>query len=76
MTIIAFCSIVFQVSKLVPKLVAKRNCVNEPREVCVRLRVNPRTVKRPVIKQWCSDGTVKDSDLDMRANREPEEQHM
>ncbi len=29
------------------------NCVDVPREVCVRVRTNPKTVKRPVIKKWC-----------------------
>jgi hypothetical protein len=29
------------------------NCVDVPREVCVRVRTNPRKVKRPIIKKWC-----------------------
>ena len=29
------------------------NCVDVPKEVCVRMRTNPRKVKRPVIKKWC-----------------------
>ena len=24
-----------------------------PKEVCVRVRTNPRTIKKPVIKKWC-----------------------
>ncbi len=24
-----------------------------PKEVCVRVRTNPRKIKRPVIKKWC-----------------------
>jgi len=45
-----------QVTKLVPKLVPKRKCVDEPNEVCIRMRVNPKQVRRPVIKEWCTDG--------------------
>ena len=29
------------------------NCVDVPKEVCVRVRTNPRKIKRPVIKKWC-----------------------
>ena len=29
------------------------NCVDVPREVCVRVRTNPRKIQRPVIKKWC-----------------------
>lgn len=29
------------------------NCVDVPKEVCVRVRNNPRQIKRPVIKKWC-----------------------
>jgi hypothetical protein len=29
------------------------NCVDIPKEVCVRVRTNPRKVKKPVIKKWC-----------------------
>ena len=29
------------------------NCVDVPKEVCVRMRTNPRKVKKPVIKKWC-----------------------
>lgn len=39
---------------MVPKLEPKTKCVNVPRENCVRMRVNPRLVKRPVIREWCS----------------------
>jgi len=41
------------VTKLVPVLKPNDNCVDVPREVCVRVRTNPKTVKRPVIKKWC-----------------------
>jgi len=38
---------------LVPRLVPKPNCVKVPKEVCVNSRINPRVVKKPVIKEWC-----------------------
>ncbi len=24
-----------------------------PKEVCVRVRNNPRTIKKPIVKKWC-----------------------
>ena len=42
-----------QVTKLVPKLVPRQECVSVPKEVCARSQTNPRRVKRPVIKKWC-----------------------
>ena len=41
------------VTKLVPKLEPFQECVDVPKEVCTSSRVNPRKVKRPVIKKWC-----------------------
>jgi hypothetical protein len=41
------------VTKLVPRLVAKEECVDVPKEVCSRSKTNPRRVKKPVIKKWC-----------------------
>lgn len=38
---------------LVPRLVPKPNCVKVPKEVCVNSKINPRVVKKPVIKEWC-----------------------
>merc|ERR1712038_1138398 len=40
-------------TKLVPVLKPRENCVDVPKEVCVRMRANPRKVKKPVIKKWC-----------------------
>merc|ERR1719471_487753 len=40
-------------TKLVPVLKPRENCVDVPKEVCVRMRSNPRPVKKPVIKKWC-----------------------
>merc|ERR1712002_1325635 len=41
------------VTKLVPKLEPKQECVDVPKEVCTRSRTNPRKIKKPVIKKWC-----------------------
>ena len=41
------------VTKLVPKLEPKQECVDVPKEVCTRSRTNPRKVQKPVIKKWC-----------------------
>merc|ERR1712179_875613 len=41
------------VTKLVPKLEPKEECVDVPKEVCTRSRTNPRKVKKPVVKKWC-----------------------
>jgi len=38
---------------LVPRLVPKPNCIKVPREICVNSKINPRVVKKPVIKEWC-----------------------
>ena len=42
-----------QVTKLVPLLKPAQECVDIPKEVCVRQRTNPRRVSKPVIKKWC-----------------------
>ena len=34
-------------------MVPSENCVDIPKEVCVRVRTNPRKIKKPVIKKWC-----------------------
>jgi len=41
------------VTKLVPHLEPHEECVDIPKEVCVRTRQNPRKVKRPIVKKWC-----------------------
>merc|ERR1711970_1685435 len=41
------------VTKLVPKLEPAEECVDVPKEVCTRSRVNPRKIKKPVVKKWC-----------------------
>merc|ERR1712071_228384 len=41
-------------TKLVPKLEPTEECVDVPKEVCTRSRTNPRKVKKPVVKKWCS----------------------
>ena len=41
------------VTKLVPKLKPTEECVDVPKEVCTRSRVNPRKVLKPVVKKWC-----------------------
>ena len=41
------------VTALVPHLVPSEECVDVPKEVCVRKEVNPRRVSKPVVKKWC-----------------------
>jgi len=41
------------VTKLVPLLKPQEECVDIPKEVCSRSRVNPRKVQKPVVKKWC-----------------------
>ena len=41
------------VTKLVPKLEAAQDCVDVPKEICARSKVNPRRVKKPSIQKWC-----------------------
>jgi len=41
------------VTKLVPRLVPREECVDVPKEVCTRSKGNPHKVKKPVIKKWC-----------------------
>lgn len=40
-------------SSMSTRLIPKENCVDVPKEVCARMRRNPRRVNRPVIKKWC-----------------------
>ena len=41
------------VTKLVPQLKRVENCIDVPKEICVRAEKNPRKVKYPVIRNWC-----------------------
>lgn len=41
------------VTKMIPKLIPDLECVDVPKEVCVRVRNNPRKIKKPIIKRWC-----------------------
>jgi len=41
------------ITKLVPKLTPKEECEDVPKEVCTKSKANPRTVQKPVTKQWC-----------------------
>ncbi len=53
-------------TRIVPTLVSEEKCVDEPREVCVVARVNPRRVVRPTIKWWCSSPTTNSEDDEVR----------
>ena len=37
----------------VPKLVAREECIEVPKEVCSMARVNPRKQRTPTKKTWC-----------------------
>ena len=41
------------ITKLVPQLEATQDCVDVPKEICARSKVNPRKVKKPSIQKWC-----------------------
>lgn len=41
------------VTKLVPILKPKEECLDVPKEVCQRIRGAPKKIKKPVIKKWC-----------------------
>jgi hypothetical protein len=41
------------VTKLVPHLVASQECVDVPKEICARSKINPRRVQKPAIQKWC-----------------------
>jgi len=41
------------ITKLVPKLVAREECLDVPKEVCTRSKANPRRTQKPVVKKWC-----------------------
>lgn len=49
-----------------------------PREVCVRAKVNPRKIKRPIVKKWCytpkeeEEGLDSDEDNDLDENESDE----
>ena len=42
-----------QVTKLVPQLVPRQECVKVPKEVCATSRLNPKVKKIPFIQKWC-----------------------
>ena len=41
------------VTKLVPKLEPSQECVDVPKEICARSKVNPKKVKKPSIQKRC-----------------------
>jgi len=41
------------VTKLVPRLVATQDCVDVPKEICARSKINPRRIRKPAIQKWC-----------------------
>ena len=41
------------VTRLVPQLEPRQECVDVPKEICARSRVNPKRVKKPSIQKWC-----------------------
>jgi len=41
------------VTKMIPKLIPELECVDVPKEVCVRVRNNPKKIKKPIVKRWC-----------------------
>ena len=41
---------------------AQENCVQVPKEVCSRMRRNPRIIKRPIVKKWCFTPSAEDED--------------
>ena len=41
------------ITKLVPHLTTREVCKVIPKEICVRAKVNPRKIKRPIVKKWC-----------------------
>ena len=41
------------ITKLVPRLVPKQECVEVPKEICARSKINPRKVNKPAIQKWC-----------------------
>jgi len=41
------------ITRLVPKLVQVPECIDVPKEICTQNKVNPRKIKKPVIKNWC-----------------------
>ena len=44
-----YISLIFSSIRLIPEL----ECVDVPKEVCVRVRNNPKKIKKPIVKRWC-----------------------
>ncbi len=49
--------------KIVPNLVPTSECVPVSQEVCTTEKVNPRKVKRPVVKKWCGKQESKEEEV-------------
>lgn len=61
------------VTKQIPYLKPTEECVDIPKEVCVRAKVNPRKIKKPIVKKWCytpkvEEGLVENQDNDQSEN--------
>jgi len=62
------------VTKRIPLLKPREECVDIPKEVCVRAKVNPRKTKRPIIKKWCYSPERSDEiDLDNNDNTDTDD---
>jgi hypothetical protein len=46
-------SVTIKIIYIIVRLKPTENCVDVPKEVCVRVRNNPRTIKKPIVKKWC-----------------------
>ena len=46
-------NVIRHVTKLVPRLVATQDCVDVPKEICARSKINPRRIRKPAIQKWC-----------------------
>lgn len=53
-----------------------QECVDVPKEVCVRAKVNPRKNKKPVIKKWCYTPTNAGSEDENNDNKVDEEDNL
>lgn len=59
------------VTKMIPKLIPELECVDVPKEVCVRVRNNPKKIKKPIVKRWCYTPTETETETGSAESTEP-----
>ena len=60
------------VTTSVPRIKRTTKCLKVPKEVCGTSRVNPRKVRKPVVKTWCEEVDVDEEEIEDEQQQRPD----